>query len=380
MPIHPDNPSPANNAVPGLVAADMFTPGRAGGRDVLVWEGSAAAPASPLPWHSSTPVEVFFHTGRRPGTKALPLEFTRQLDRQLSALSLLSAERLLEGIRTYREQGRQPNSNTTNKARENFMDKVMRELVDEYDFSEQEAEEKRDEINDALVVLHESDQVTFGPSQPGMSVQGYPSVGYGPVNSSIGSQGKPMSRVLEEAAQAVPAEQRAGVRILVRAVLTHSPKLTKQLRNGQAVLEPRSQAQQAATSPRAPPWTPGKVAADIANNTTPWQPPTSPQTGTPPSQPPDTQPRQQPDPAASSPQPSPSTSIPGRDPDKAAALRRASFPQPPSTALRKPPPRKRTPQDVKATINTHAQQIRQDARTPPTTRTRTTPKHPGLSR
>ncbi|CED90067.1 polymorphic toxin type 15 domain-containing protein [Actinomyces succiniciruminis] len=340
---HPNNPSPANNAVPGLVAADMFTPGRAGDRRVLVWEGTVAAPASPLPWHSSTPVEVFFHTGHGPATQALPQEFTRQLDRQLSALSLLSVQRLLEGIRTYRTQGRQPNSNTTRKARKNFMKDVMRELVDEYDFSEQDAADKRDEINDALVVLHESDQVTFGPSQPGMSVGGYPSVGYEPVNSSVGSQGKPMSRALEEAAQAVPAERRAGVRILIRAVLTDSPELAKQLRNGQAVLEPRSQAQRAAISPRAPPWTPGKVAADIANNTTPWQPPTSPQTGTPPSQTPDTQPRQQPDPAAPTPRPSPSASSPGWDPDKSAALRRASFPHPASAALRKPPPHNHTP-------------------------------------
>ncbi|RAX22561.1 polymorphic toxin type 15 domain-containing protein [Actinomyces sp. Z3] len=326
-----------------LVAADMFTPGRAGGRDVLVWEGEAAAPASPLPWHSSTPVEVFFHTGHGPATRTLPLEFTRQLDRQLSSLSLLSAQRLLEGIRTYRAQGRQPNSKATNKARENFMDEVMGELVRVHGFSKQEAEEKRDEINDALVVLHESDQVTFGPSQPGMSVGGYPSVGYGPVNSSIGSQGKPMATALEQAAQAVPAERRAGVRILIRAVLTDSPELAKQLHSGQAVLEPRSQTQRAAISPRAPPWTPGKVAADIANNTTPWQPPTSPQTGTPPSQPPDTQPRQQPDPAAPTPRPSPSAPSLGWNPDKSAALRRASFPHPASAALRKPPPHNHTP-------------------------------------
>ncbi|SHE26680.1 polymorphic toxin type 15 domain-containing protein [Actinomyces glycerinitolerans] len=321
----------------------MFTPGRAGGRRVLVWEGSAAAPASPLPWHSRTPVEVFFHTGRGPHTKALAQEFTRQLDRQLSALSLLSAERLLEGIRTYRTQGRQPMSEATRKARKEFMNKVMRELVDKYDFSKQDAADKRDEINDALVVLHESDQITFGPSQPGMSAGGYPSMGHGPVNSSIGSQGKPMATALEQAAQAIPADQRPNVRILVRAVLTDSPKLTKQLRNGQVSLKARSQAQQTATSPRAPPWTPGKVAADIANNTTPWQPPTSPQTGTPPSQPPDTQPRQQPDPAAPTPRPSPSAPSLGWDPDKSAALRRASFPHPASAALRKPPPHNHTP-------------------------------------
>ncbi len=72
----------------------MFAPGRVGGRRVLVWEGSTAAPASPLPWHSSNPVEVFFHTGRGPGTRALPQELTRQL----AALSLLFAERLLECI------------------------------------------------------------------------------------------------------------------------------------------------------------------------------------------------------------------------------------------------------------------------------------------
>ena len=346
----------------------MFTPGRAGGRDVLVWEGEVAAPVSPLPWHSAAPVEVFFHTGHGP-TRVLPREFTRQLDRQLSALSLLSAQRLLEGIRTYREQGRQPMSKTTRKARERFMNKVMDELQHVHDFSEQEAAEKRAEISDALVVLHESDQVTFGPSQPGMSVQGYPSVGYGPVNSSIGSQGKPMSRVLEEAAMAIPAEQRTGVRILVRAVLTDSPKLATDLRNGQAVLEPRSQAQRAVTSPRAPPWTPGKVAADIANNTTPWQPqpqPTAPtrtedrlaQNTAPGSSRPEA--GSKPVPSSEPRSSSASSSASGSDPDldRIKALRHASFPQPLSTALRKPPAHKHTP----------------------AARTRTNTKHPGLGR
>ncbi|PHP53191.1 polymorphic toxin type 15 domain-containing protein [Actinomyces ruminis] len=363
MPPHPNNPSPANNAVPGLVAADMFTPGRAGGRDVLVWEGSAAAPASPLPWHSSTPVEVFFHTGHRPGTRALLQEFTRQLDRQLSALSLLSAQRLLEGIRTYREQGREPTSESVRKARKDFMKDVMRELRDKYQFSKKDARAKTAEINDALVVLHESDQVTFGPSQPGLSADGYPSMGHGPVNSSIGSQGKPMATALEQAALAVPAEQRAGVRILIRAVLTDSPELAKQLRTGQAALEPRSQTQKTSTSPRAPPWTPTKVATDIANNTTPWQPrPTDTQTQT------TTPPQRQLTHDAPTLQPSPPTSRPGRDPENSAALRK------PRAA------RKRTPEDIKTAINTHAQQIRQNARTPQTTRTHTNPKHPRLSR
>ena len=87
----------------------MFTPGRAGGRDVLVWEGRAAAGASGLGWHADEPVEVVFHTGR-PGSRArtMPYEFTRQLDRQLQALSLLSVDRVLEGIEAYREHGRAP--------------------------------------------------------------------------------------------------------------------------------------------------------------------------------------------------------------------------------------------------------------------------------
>ncbi|MBW3067997.1 hypothetical protein GZ998_00495 [Actinomyces sp. 594] len=365
MPIHPDNPIPANNTVTGLPAADMFTPGRAGGRDVLVWEGTAAAPTSPLPWHSREPVEVFFHTGRGPGTRAEPQEFTRQLDRQLSALSLLSAERLLEGIRTYREQGREPMSEATRKARENFMNQVMRELVRVHRFSKPGARAKTAEISDALAVLHESDQVTFGPSQPGMSASGHLSMGHKPVNSSIGSQGKPMATALEQAALAIPAEQRPGVRILIRAVLTDSPRLTNQLRNGQVSLEPRSQAQQASISPRAPPWTPTKIASDIAADRLPWQPPTSSQTGKPRAQSPTTpvqqapQVQQQSGPAAANPQLSPSAPSPGGNPDK-AALRRISFPQPVSAGLRKPPPHKTTP----------------------TTRPRTNPHrpHPGLDR
>ncbi len=233
----------------------MFTPGRAGGQGVLVWEGSVAAPASPLAWHSAVPVEVFFHTGHQPATQELAPEFTRQLDRQLSALSLLSAERLLEGIRTYRDQGRQPTSKATRKRRKKFMKEVVDDLTRVHQFSEERALAETARIDRALVVLHEPDQLLAGPGDPA-AAGGWPSLGHGAVNSSVGGQNKPMVAVLEQATLQVPPQQRSRVRLLVRAVLTDSPTLAQDLRHGQTVLEPRTSEQVSATSPRGPPWTP----------------------------------------------------------------------------------------------------------------------------
>ncbi|WP_139738993.1 polymorphic toxin type 15 domain-containing protein, partial [Actinomyces wuliandei] len=159
--------------------------GRAGGQGVLVWEGSVAAPASPLGWHSRVPVEVFFHTGHHHSTQELAREFTRQLDRQLSALSLLSAQRLLEGIRAYRAQGRQPTSKATRNRRKKFMEEVVGDLVHVHHLSWEDAQAATREVDRALVVLHESDQVTYGPSQPATTTEGWPSLGHGVVSSSI---------------------------------------------------------------------------------------------------------------------------------------------------------------------------------------------------
>ncbi|WP_162933944.1 polymorphic toxin type 15 domain-containing protein [Actinomyces lilanjuaniae] len=254
-----------------LVASDMFTPGRAGGQGVLVWEGAAAAPDSPLAWHSRVPVEVFFHTGHHDSTRVLAPEFTRQLDRQFSALSLLSAERLLEGIRAYRDQGRQPTSKATRKRRKKFMKEVVGDLQRVHRLSREDARAATREVDRALVVLHEPDQLLAGPGGPATTgpQPGYPSLGHGQVNSSIGGQNKPMVAVLEQAALAVPPDQRPRVRLLVRAVLTGSPDLAQDLRAGQAHLEPRTQAQVSATSPRGPPWTPTHVASTIATGHTP---------------------------------------------------------------------------------------------------------------
>ncbi len=170
-----------------------------------MWEGAVAAPASPLGWHSRVPVEVFFHTGHHHSTQELAREFTRQLDRQLSALSLLSAQRLLEGIRAYRAQGRQPTSTSTRNDKKLFMDKVVGDLVHVHHLSREDARARTAEVDRALVVLHESDQVTYGPSQPATTTEGWPSLGHGAVSSSIGGQGRPVATVLEQATLAVPA-------------------------------------------------------------------------------------------------------------------------------------------------------------------------------
>ena len=254
----------------------MFTPGRAGGRDVLVWEGRAAAGASGLGWHADEPVEVVFHTGR-PGSRArtMPYEVTRQLDRQLQALSLLSVERLLEGIEAYREHGRAPMPTKVTKARQDFENEVVDDLVDVYGFSDEEAAGRVADVVGGLVVLHESDQVTYGPGGPGV-VGGYPSLGADGVNGSIGGQNRSAVRVLEEACRGVDPRRRAGCRLLIRAVLTDSASLAKELRSGRLRLEARSVDQQRAVSPRAPPWTPGKIAADIHAGRNPTDPPPPP--------------------------------------------------------------------------------------------------------
>ena len=260
----------------GLVVGNMFTPGRAGGRDVLVWEGRAAAGASGLGWHADEPVEVVFHTGR-PGSRArtMPYEVTRQLDRQLQALSLLSVERVLEGIEAYREHGRAPMPTKVTKARQDFERQVVRDLKNDYGFSDGVARERVADVVGGLVVLHESDQVTYGPGGPGV-VGGYPSLGADGVNGSIGGQNKSAVRVLEEACRGVDPRRRAGCRLLIRAVLTDSAPLAGDLRSGRLRLEVRSVDQQRAVSPRAPPWTPGKIAADIHAGRHPTDPPPPP--------------------------------------------------------------------------------------------------------
>ncbi|RJF40886.1 hypothetical protein D4740_10105 [Actinomyces sp. 2119] len=430
----------------------MFTPGRAGGQEVLVREGAVAAPDSPLAWHSATPVEVFFHTGYQPATQELASEFTRQLDRQLSALSLLSAERLLEGIRAYRAQGRQPTSTSTRKDKKLFMRKVVRDLTRVHRLSREDARAATREVDRALVVLHESDQVTFGPSRPATTEGGWPSLGHGAVNSSIGGQGRPVAAVLEQAALAVPADRRPRVRLLVRAVLTGSPTLAQDLRHGRTHLEPRTQAQVSATSPRGPPWTPAHVASTIAAGHAPWHPPTRAQEPAPSAttRPGAGQPHQpgQPGPATTPPGPArtaattagpPQTgatpagpgqpghkitreevladiearvaqaarqgnqpraareALAGTGPARTASLREASFPHPPTTAVRTPPaqpqpqtgPRlsragrpghKITPEEVLADIKARAARITQEPPTPRQTPIRKHRRNRGLGR
>ena len=205
----------------------------------------------------------------------MPYEVTRQLDRQLQALSLLSVDRVLEGIEAYREHGRAPMPTRVTRARQKFEERVVDDLVDVYGFSDGVARERVADVVGGLVVLHESDQVTYGPGGPGV-VGGYPSLGADGVNGSIGGQNRSAVRVLEEACRGVDPRRRAGCRLLIRAVLTDSASLAKELRSGRLRLEARSVDQQRAVSPRAPPWTPGKIAADIHAGRNPTDPPPPP--------------------------------------------------------------------------------------------------------
>ena len=205
----------------------------------------------------------------------MPYEVTRQLDRQLQALSLLSVDRVLEGIEAYREHGRAPMPTRVTRARQKFERQVVDDLRKTYGFSDGVARERVADVMGGLVVLHESDQVTYGPGGPGV-VGGYPSLGADGVNGSIGGQNRSAVRVLEEACRGVDPRRRAGCRLLIRAVLTDSAPLAGDLRSGRLRLEARSVDQQRAVSPRAPPWTPGKIAADIHAGRHPTDPPPPP--------------------------------------------------------------------------------------------------------
>ncbi|WP_180342394.1 polymorphic toxin type 15 domain-containing protein [Actinomyces wuliandei] len=229
------------------------------------------------------------------------------------------------------------------------------------------------EVDRALVVLHEPDQLLAGPGGPTTTgpQPGYPSLGHGQVNSSVGSQNRPMVAVLEQAAPAVPPDQRAQVRLLVRAVLTSSPDLAQDLRHGQAHLEPRTQAQRSATSPRAPPWTPSHVAATIATGHDPWHPPPAQEQR-------HGQTRQ--DTRGQQPGQDQPGAPTGADPSRTTSLREASFPHPPTAAVRVPPPqtgqpsRPLTREEVLARITT------QQPRTPRQTPTRKHRHNRGLGR
>ena len=94
----------------------MFTPGSAGGRSVLVWEGPAAlkeagARVGAGQWCDKVaPVVVSYHTGKT--SSVPPGEMTRQLDGQFTALSLMSAKEILAGMATFDERKRSPVSHT----------------------------------------------------------------------------------------------------------------------------------------------------------------------------------------------------------------------------------------------------------------------------
>ena len=182
---------------------------------------------------------------------------------------------MLEGIEAYREHGRAPMPTRVTRARQKFERQVVDDLRKTYGFSSSVARERVADVVGGLVVLHESDQVTYGPGGPGV-VGGYPSLGADGVNGSIGGQNRSAVRVLEEACRGVDPRRRAGCRLLIRAVLTDSASLAGDLRSGRLRLEVRSVDQQRAVSPRAPPWTPGKIAADIHAGRNPTDPPPPP--------------------------------------------------------------------------------------------------------
>ena len=233
----------------------MFTPGSAGGRSVLVWEGPAALKAAGAQvgadrWCDKVgPVVVSYHTGGPSrSSRVLPGEMTRQLDGQFKALSLMSAEEILTGMTTYDERKRSPASHTA--IRRKFREKLTKDLKGRHHFSPKAAELWARRAMKELAVLHNPDQLLAGPQGPSL-VRGLAVLGDLATNSALGSQTAKGPRELIRAAAQKAVDAGQGDRLLrMRVVLTDSPDLAKRLNAGSEVLEPRSLAEREAVSPR----------------------------------------------------------------------------------------------------------------------------------
>ena len=251
----------------GLVAGDMFTPGSAGGRPVLVWEGSAAlrtagAQVGAGGWCDKVdPVVVSYHTGKT--SSVPPQEMTRQLDGQFTALSLMSAKEILAGMATFDERKRSPASHT--RIRKDFQDKLAKSLERRHHFPPEVAGLWASRAMGELAVLHNPDQLLSGPQGPSL-VGGVVALGDRATNSAVGAQTAqgPRELIRDAAQAAVDAGQ--GDRLLqMQVVLTDSPKLSRDLNERWEALEPRSLAEQReAVSPRGPPLTPQVLSDRLA--------------------------------------------------------------------------------------------------------------------
>ena len=238
----------------------MFTPGSAGGRSVLVWEGPAALKAAGArvgagQWCDTVgPVVVSYHTGGQGrSSRVLPGEMTRQLDGQFTALSLMSAKEILAGMATFDERKRSPASHTA--IRSIFRDKLAKDLSDRHGFAEDVAGALARRAMKELAVLHNPDQLLAGPQGPSL-VRGLAVLGDLATNSALGSQTAKGPRELIRAAAQKAVDAGQGDRLLrMRVVLTDSPDLAKRLNAGSEVLEPRSLAEREAVSPRGSPLT-----------------------------------------------------------------------------------------------------------------------------
>ena len=247
----------------------MFTPGSAGGRSVLVWEGPAALKAAGARvgagrWCDKVgPVVVSYHTGGQGrSSSGLPGEMTRQLDGQFTALSLMSAEEILAGMATFDERKRSPVSHT--RIRQGFRDKLAENLKDRHHFSPKVAGLWASRAMRELAVLHNPDQLLSGPQGPSL-VGGVVALGDRATNSAVGSQTAQGPRELIRAAAQAAVDAGQGDRLLrMRVVLTDSPDLSKDLNRGLEVLEPRSLAEREAVSPRGPPLTPQVLSDRMA--------------------------------------------------------------------------------------------------------------------
>ncbi|WP_143223349.1 polymorphic toxin type 15 domain-containing protein [Actinomyces oris] len=235
----------------------MFTPGSAGGRSVLVWEGPAALKAAGAQvgagqWCDTVgPVVVSYHTGK--SSSGLPGEMTRQLDGQFTALSLMSAKEILAGMATFDERKRSPVSHT--RIRKDFQKKLAKNLWERHKFPKDVAGLWASRAMRELAVLHNPDQLLAGPQGPSL-VGGAVALGDRVTNSAVGSQTAQGPRELIRAAAQAAVDAGQGDRLLrMRVVLTDSPDLSRGLNRGLEALEPRSLAEREAVSPRGPPLT-----------------------------------------------------------------------------------------------------------------------------
>lgn len=194
--------------------------------------------------HSATPVAFAFHTGRRPSPHRPVYEYTRQLNAQMRALSVLTVQEYLDGRATFNKLGRKATPAWVTTDRRIFSARVADRLMRKHKIGFDKAHILANRAVKALAALHNPDQGLGGPRDPSRGFGGQR------VNASVGPQNRNLAEVLDRVAGTVPQHlcTTTGFNLLI---LLASYRLARKInRVGGTVVVPPGQ------TPRPPSWLP----------------------------------------------------------------------------------------------------------------------------